>query len=205
MPILSSSRSVGSQCLRLPRLAPLVLSIAIVGFAAAAAATPIIDPATMPFTHKKGTGTIEFLGSSVGLPAGGIQLGGSTDAQDVLLSFQVSDLIGGNELKKLTVAVDTQASTGVGFVNGSGKDFKAATASGGGWTLSPNRFKEGTSDIFFLSFASSLNGADLSFDMEFKEGTANVSAMILSPEPSTALLLLLGLVGLTAARRRSPR
>jgi len=204
VPILSTSRSIGSQRLRLPRLAPLVLSIAIVGFAAAAAATPIIDPVTMPFTHEKGTGTIEFLGSSVGLPLDGIQLGGSTDDQDVLLSFQVS-VTGGDELKKLTAALDTQALTGVGFVPGSGVDFKAATGSGAGWALLPNKLKEGTSDIFFLSFASSLSSADLSFDMVFKKGTANVSAMILNPEPSTALLLLLGLVGLTAAGRRSQR
>ena len=197
---------------------PTVLNLSVLlwiclGLAGGASATSINpDPVTFEFSGL-GSGEISLVGESVGLPVDAILLAGSVAPTDTVLLFS-AEVLGGDEVKRITLELLGEASTGAGWIDdpSGAVDWKQADAAGDGWAFKPDgaKLKVGTgpSDVFFVSFASMPPSGSLSFAIEYMNGTGNESVTALfstTPEPSTALLLGLGMLGLTCFSRGRTR
>lgn len=189
------------------RLIGLVALLWLVGFVPAASAG-IIVPESISFTAGGESGTIDFLGHSIGLPSGGVVLDGSVGASDDVLIFTVSLTSG--EVRDFTFEFLTLSSTAAGVIQVGDVDMERVNplAPGYEFEFRPDALLGGqTSNPFFVSFSSLTDGASLDFVLNFKNGGPAEGSMTvtLAPEPSTALLLGLGLAcvsGLARARRR---
>jgi len=189
------------------------------GIALAAPATALeITPAELPFAGHGG-GSVIVLGLVMGAPAGATTLAGTVDplAPTVLFRVERGLEIGLRENSLAEVLVDANsAPVAAGWLPGSGVD--AASASVGSldsWRIQFDPFVApgDQSDVLFASFESLDVGDPLWFSVPVcsepdpRSGgngifcAARLLPAVVTPEPSTGLLVLLGLCALGAAMR----
>ncbi len=193
-----------------------VLSLALAGSAKALTMVPdpvLLDPGTGSI------GNITLVGTSIGLPAGGTQLFGTTGAADITLIFQATATTS-NVIEVIGAAVLVPpfgpflSPTGAGAIAGTGNvavnlvtaqldarlfDFRQ--------TGVPGIAIAQTSDQFFVSYTSLVTDGSLNvlfMTDPVTGGLFNDGALII-PEPSTALLLGFGLLGALGVARAGSR
>lgn len=153
--------------------------------------------------------TIDFLGMTVGAPAGSTTLAGSVGASDVSLIFTFTvdpeTPSSPNAFETLSLFnFGSVPESAFGTLPGSGVDVVDASLS-----LSrvgfdaPGLLPGETSDPFFVSYAGDPTGTEISF--ELLDGGFILGQVQIVPEPATALLLASGLLVFAGRRRRVAR
>ncbi len=197
-------------------VAALVLSLTLAGSAKALTIVP--DPVDLD-PGSGSIGNITLVGTSTGLPSGGTQLLGITGVSDITLIFQATATTS-NVIEVIDAAVLVPpfgpflSPTGAGAIPGTGNvavnlvtaqldsrlfDFRQTGVPG----IALNQ----TSDQFFVSYTSvAIDGSlNVLFMIDPVTGGLFNNGAVLIPEPSTALLLGFGLLGVLAVARAQSR
>lgn len=178
-----------------------------------------IDPSPVPLSGDA-TGAIALVSVETGLPAGAVQLGGSTGAGDITLVFELGVSSGAVEelsVAALTLPFSGVTATGSGWIPGGGVDI--AQVGGTATTISFDFGVAGTpepgegvgageaSDHFFVSYAALAEDGSqgLNFAVDPATGPDFTVQALLVPEPGALALVAGGLMAgaiLTRLHRR---
>jgi len=194
---------------RLSQKLVLLAALAAIALGAAPAQALSISPTSVDLVEfESGTlvvATITLVGTTTGLPAGGVTLRGAVAPADETLLFVVEydfpDSLG--PLAAVGVTRATGTWSGLGWVPGPDVDWSLASSLFGGSAGIAAPLDHGqTSDVFFVSAASIPVGTELDFSFQGWHGVplAYGSATVV-PEPTTLALLTGGLALLARARR----
>jgi hypothetical protein len=157
-------------------------------------------------------GVVEFLGTSIGVPPGGLVLDGAIDPLQDVYVFQLTAALTSNAFDSVLIAAVSSSGTeqhtpdGGGTVPGSWVPVDSIAPAGAN-TLE-YFFGVGLgarSDQFFIAFAN-LQETDLvRFGFRRTGGAVDFlnESFVAVPEPASGALLLLGLAGTAARKRRA--
>ena len=187
------------------RLLAFGLALAWAGAASAASFT-MADVAFV--TSNGSTGTIELVGGSEGAGPTGTTLSGAPAGTDDLLIFRVVMSsgsiveVGASIFLNFTTGSGTVAGADVDVVNGSITPTSASVRTFSfdtdGNTVADSL--SGTSDSYWVTWASVTDGSTVSFMINDGTGQVTVTGTVNVPEPTTLALLGLGLFALSRAR-----
>jgi hypothetical protein len=186
-----------------------IASAIVAAVALATAANASLTPNPIDAVQS-GNVTARFwlVGTTSGLPAGGLLLDGSIAPSDTTLLFQMEYLAAAPlAFSQMGIFRDATLFSGVGTVPGAGVDWTMAAVTTGGafaaFAQSAALAQSAITDVLFVSSASFDVGETLHFAYSGPGGTVGGSGDAQwVPEPDTFALLAVGLALLARARRR---
>ena len=159
--------------------------------------------ALLPSGSKVSSINLQPIGSGVGiLASGGVDLIGSTSPSSVVAAFSVDH--SNFALESIEVEAQLHLPQALGWIPGPNVDLSATS---GAFVFPEAGLLDGGSstDIFYVAYADLLPGEQLTFTLTpVDDAEAVAVAATVVPEPSTHLMLALGLGILTFVRRRPP-
>jgi hypothetical protein len=184
------------------------LAAALLLWAGAASALSF-TMADVAFTVGGASGTIQLVGGSENAGPTGTTLSGTPGGSDDLLIFRV--VMSSGSVVEVGAGIFLNFSTGSGTVAGAGVNVLNGAYTSTGASLRTFSFDtdgnstadslSGTSDSFWVTWASVADGAQVSFMINNGTTQQTFLGTINVPEPAGLLLVALG-VGALAARRR---
>jgi hypothetical protein len=171
---------------------------------AGAASALSFTMAPVNFTVGSASGTITLVGGSQGAGPTGTTLSGTPGLTDDILIFQVVMSSGSVVEVGIGVPSPLTLSTGSGTIAGAGVDVVNGTLTTTGAFTRTFSFAggslSGTSDQFWVTFASVSDPSTVAFMVNDGSSQATVFGVVTLPEPSFLSLLALGVVGLAGRR-----
>lgn len=159
-------------------------------------------------TTDGSTGTISLVGGSQGAGGTGTTLSGAAGGSDDLLIFQVA--MSSGSVVEVGVGIFLNFSTASGTVAGADVDVVNGILTTTGNTLRTFSFDSdgnmtadslsGTSDQFWVTFATVADGTSVSFMINDGTGQVTVLGTVNLPEPTTFALFGAGLLAMAGAR-----
>lgn len=187
------------------RLSQKLALFAALAFAASPAAALSMSPNPVDLIFEGLAARVTLVGSTTGLPAGGITLGGAVAPADEVLLFTVEYIQASiSPLAFVGVQRSGGVWSAVGWVPGANVDWSSTFGGvSSAATIISNTLDTGlVSDAFFVSAASLPIGTTLDFSFQGYHGVPlGMGSATVVPEPATLALLAGGLVLLARGRR----